>query len=430
MAIIIKKLYITTCLLFFCLLFSTSSIGHAIYAPNDIPLLDNRFRIDPKTEQITFIFNHKKGHQRVVLVQPDGSKLYQQRHPKTVAWVSSKTQDIVTIQNPMAGPWQAIAKLDGDNRIKLISEVQLSVNRLPLKLYAHEYITTHASLYYDKKLMDDAAYLDDAKLTISLIGDASKKVMTLYKDDGKHYDALPFNGKLTAHLYVDLLPGRYLLSIRTKNNIFIRNVNKDAVVFQQPISYEIKPVETGSDEAIITFTADGSEIDPTSVSIDGIIKDADNNVVKQVIMHSLDNVSEFGKFISTHKLTHNIYKFSGKAYATTLTGREIELQLPNRVFELIAPFKMPEINLSEAVATEAELTMDEEISHEELTSPSLLDNLWVIISIAVTLLLIIAGIAFFILKRKNKNQSGDGENEDELNLDELQPMPIDLKDGK
>lgn len=428
MAIIIKLL-----LGAFFLIFSINTIGHVIYAPNDIPLLDNRFRIDPETKQVTFIFNHSKGYQRVVLVKPDGSKLYQQRHPDKVAWVSSKTKNIVTIQNPMAGPWQAVAELDGDNRIKLISDVKLKINRLPLKLYAREYITTHASLYYDDKLMDNPAYLDAAKLSVSLLGGANKK-MELYKDNGKHYDELPFDGKLTARLYVDLLPGRYLLQIRTKNDIFMRNVNKDAVVFLSPIIYEVASLNIGSDQAKITVNIDAEEVDPKSVTIDGVIKDANNKVVKQVIMHSVDYDPETGKFESTHKLSHSLYTFSGKAYATTQKGRELELQLPDRIFELFPPFKKPETNLSKAVATEGAALIEQEkllaLEAEQEQPTSLFSNIWVIIAISVSALLLIAGIVFFILRRKKKKQSTDETSEDELNLDELQPMPIDIDEGK
>lgn len=424
MAIFIKTLFASI-----FMLFAMISMAHTIYAPNDIPLLDNRFRIDPKTEQATFIFNHSKGYQRVVLVQPDGSKLYQQRHPETVAWVSSEKQDIVTVQKPMVGPWQAIAELDGDNRIKIISDVELTVNRLPLKLYAQEYITTHASLYSDKKIMENPAYLDDAKLSISLIGGANKK-MALYQDDGKHYDELPFDGKLTARLYVDLLPGRYLLNIRTKNDIFIRNVNKDAVVFLPPIDYKINPLETGSDEAKIIFTVDASEIDPNSVSIDGVLKDGDDNIVEQVLMHSINNVSESGQFDSIYKLSHNLYYFSGKAYATTLNGRELELQLPDRAFELVPLFIMPEKELSEALSTQAERPIIEASIEEELESTSIFNKLWVIIAIVATLLILVTGAVFFILKRKKKQLNSSEINTDELNLDELQPMPIDLTESK
>lgn len=420
---VIKHLFISI-----ILLFPTLSMANMIYAPNDIPLLDNRFRIDPKTQEVTFIFNHSEGYQRVVLVRPDGSKLYKKRHPESVAWVSSKTQNIVTVQNPMAGPWQAIAKLDGDNRIKLLSKMQLRVNRLPLKLYAHEYITTHAALYYDNKIMDNPVYLDNAKLSISLQGIASKK-MALYLDDGKHYDELPFDGKLTARLYINLIPGRYLLHIRTKNDIFIRNVNKDAVVFSSPIRYRITKLEYGSDQVQMIFTVDTSEIDPTSVSIDGILKDANNNVVKQVQMHSIDNISEKGTFDSIYKLPHSIYTFSGKAYATTLSGREIELQLPNRVFELLPVFKKQPIikeQQSEALITQ----VTEPPVSEKIVPSSIFTNLWVIIAISIALLLLIVGVTIFILRRKNKKQTSDENIVGELNLDELQPMPIDIKDAK
>lgn len=427
MAVIIKHLFIAV-----FLLFPTFLIGHVIYAPNDIPLLDNRFRIDPETDQITFIFNHSKGHQRVVLVRPDGSKLYQQRHPNKVAWVSSKTQNIVTIQEPMAGPWQAVAELDGDNRIKIISDVQLKVNRLPLKLYAREYITTHVSLYYDGKIMVNPAYLDDAKLTISLLGGANKR-MALYQDNGKHYDQLPFDGKLTARLYVDLLPGRYLLHIRTKNDVFIRNVNKDAVVFLSPINYEVKPLKVDSDEAKITVSIDAAEIDPKSVTIDGVIEDTSGKVIKQVMMHNIDNTNEEGIFESLHKLPYSLYTFSGKAYATTLQGREIELQLPERIFELFPPAKKPVAALSQAVATEVDVLLENEqlaLAAEQEAEASLFSNIGIIIAISISILLLVAGIVFFILKRKKKKQQEGDISDDELNLDELQPMSIDIKEGE
>lgn len=407
-------------ILTFC---SIISVAHTVYAPNDIPLLDNRFRIDPETEKVTFILSHSQGRQTIVLVQPDGSKLYQQRHPENVSWVSGIKQDMITIENPMAGPWQAIAQLDGDNRIKIISDVELVVNRLPLKLYAQEYITTTASLYADNKIIENASYLDDTKLSISLIGLNTKK-MSLYLDDGKQYDELSFDGQLTARLYVDLPPGRYLLSIRTKNDIFMRSVNKDAVVFLKPINYKISATGEQSDQAIISFKSDATEIDPNSISINGVIKDANNNIVQQVLMHSIDNISESGEFESTYQLEYGIFHFSGIAYATTLDGREIELQLEDNAFELFAPFVMPE-----TTPTDTEMLLEENSISSETSPTSIFSNIWVIIAVAVTILLLIAGAIFFILKRKKKKAQKSEETE-ELNLDDLQPMPIDLTESK
>jgi len=428
-AIFIKHLLVSL-----CLVFPLFAIGHTIYAPNDIPLLDNRFRIDPEAEQVTFIFNHSENPQRVVLVRPDGSKLFEHKHPDNVAWTSSKTQNIVTIQQPMAGPWQAVAKLDGDNRIKIMSKIHLEVSRLPLKLYAQEYITTHATLYNDEKILTNPAYLADAKLSVSLVGDEGKKV-ALYHDDGRRYDELAFDGKLTTRLNVDLDPGRYLLSIRTKNDVFIRNVNKDAVVFPTPITYRTSDLEAGIDQAKFTFILDSEEIDPGSVVIEGVIKDPVNKVLEQIMLNNIDiedsnNAAPKTRLTySTQPLPFDIYSFSGKAYATTRDGREIELQLPRSFFQLIAPIVIPEVE--EVEALDASTMVDGEVvNNEELPPPSLFSNLWVIIAISVVLLLIIGAIVFLLLKRRKKKQQTDEPAIDELSLDELQPSQIDMKDDK
>ncbi len=50
---------------------------------NEIPLLDNRFRIDHKVDKITLLFFRKRGAPAVVLVRPDGSKYYATDSVKT-----------------------------------------------------------------------------------------------------------------------------------------------------------------------------------------------------------------------------------------------------------------------------------------------------------------------------------------------------------
>lgn len=411
-----KHLFITV-----CLLLSLPSMGHSIYAPNDIQLLDNRFRIDPETEQATFIFNHSKGAQHVVLVQPDGTKLYQQRHPHSVAWTSSNTQNIVTIQNPMPGPWQAIAALDSDNRIKILSTVNLNVSRLPLKLYEHEYITTHATLYEGDKRLTNPAYLKDAALTVTLIGNGDKQ-LALYQDDGKYYDKLAFDGELTTRLYVNLKPGRYLLSISTKNDVFIRNVNKDAVVFPTPIRYRIEAAEHGSKTAKFTLTIDGEAIDPESLSIKGVIKDQNNEIATRVIIHSMENDPIETRFSVEYNLAYDIYTFSGKAYATTRDGREIELNLPVKFFELDPPYKSPE---PDVILQGLEKTID---VNKLPASASI--KAWVLTIITLIFLALIAIITFLIVKRKKEKQKSDELSIDELNWEELQPTPIDIEDAK
>lgn len=393
---------------------SCLSFAHTIYAPNDIPLLDNRFRIDPHTEQVTFILNHSQGPVLVVLIRPDGSKLYQRRHPDTVAWVSTKSKDIITIDNPMAGPWQAVANLDGDNRIKLLTPIELKTTRLPLKLYAQEYFTTHASLYHEDQVMTEESYLDGAKLSISLVGDASKK-LTLYQDDGKAYDALPFDGDLTARVFVDLTPGRYLLNIHTKNDVFIRNKNYDAVVFPAPIRQKIMEAKPGDKIVSIEFEIDSKEIDPTSVTLNGTITNRKKDIVAQLLK---DNINASGDTITytSPELDFEHLKINTQVFATTRTGREIELQLAEASIKLLPA-------VVEVITTETNLETEKT---EEITPPpeetSLWSNIWVLIGIAFAVLIIIFICVFLFMRRRMKKQEAPME----LDLDGHSPASINI----
>ncbi|AGH82161.1 hypothetical protein PCNPT3_11125 [Psychromonas sp. CNPT3] len=391
---LIKKIFLVG------LMLCTSNIAfaHLIYAPNDIPLLDNRFRIDPYTDEITFILNHNKGKQRVVLVRPDGSKMYKKRHPESVAWVSSKTQDIITIQAPMPGPWQAIAILDGPTRIKLLSKVQLKINKLPLKLYSREYITTHTSLYYDNKIMTDANYIKNARLSVKLVGPTSK-VLALYKDKGRSYDALAFDGNLTARVFINLLPGRYLLSIQTKNDVFIRAVNKDIVVAQPPISYLVTPLQRYSNIAVFKFKINAKEIDPNSISIDGLIRDQYHNKIAKLVIHADGKVTNDVMLSVQKKLAYKNYIFSGKVFATTKAGREIELQLRDQPFELVAPKLVPKIipkivKTEETLIAKIEEEIEEEVENNSMT--------FIILGGVSVFVLCLGGLAFFFLRRRKQ----------------------------
>jgi uncharacterized protein (TIGR03503 family) len=391
-----------------------SVTAHTIYAPNDIPLLDNRFRIDPNTEQVTIILNHPANPQKVVLVKPDGSKWYAQRHSvDTVAWLSNNDQDIITIQNPMPGPWQAVATLNSENRIQLLNPTTLQIDKLPLKVYQKEYLTSYVSLINDGKVMTNESLLRSAKLSASLIDEGNQaKLIYLYKDDGEFYDSLPFDGKLTTHLFLDLEPGRYLLNIKTKNNIFVRSVNSDIVVFPQPITYAIKQQDTN---AQFTFVIDSTDIAPESITIDGLITSYDGTKGEQLIVHSTEHEMKENTIQISVPLGYHSFRFTGKVFATMKEGRELSFELPAEDFKLMSPVAeiIPEIataNLAQPKAPVVEPKMTEEPIAEENNN-----YLWIAIGAGIFIILLILIVVLFLLKRKKKNKFDASE----LTLDEL-----------
>jgi len=399
-------------------------MAHTIYQSNDIPLLDNRFRIDPNTKAVTIILNHPKKSQKIVIVKPDGSKWYADRHPDNVSWLNTRDQDIITVQDPPPGPWQAIAKLNGENRIQLLNPISLKVGRFPVRIYRDEYLTTTVALTDGEKIITDKDFLKNAKLTVSLIGKA-KKLMSLYKDDGQDYDELQFDGQLTTHMYINLIPGRYSFNVNTRNNIFARAYNQDVVVFPSPVIFNTEQIEHGGAFVKFTFIIDDTEIDPNSVTVDGLLKSYNKNNTKQTIIHLADHKPRKNIFTIKVPLEHDLYTYSAKVFATTKTGREISLQLPDRTFELIAPYVPDEdAELAKAAAAAAALKLENEKRKQQYVYIAL----WIIgLIILITL---IVGAALLLIKRKQNIIPSEEEEPslDGLNIDDLQPTTIDINE--
>jgi hypothetical protein len=63
---------------------------------NSIQLLQNRFRVDYNVKEITMVFFREYGSAPVVLVRPDGSKLFQGRvDEEKVQWYDADTFDMI-----------------------------------------------------------------------------------------------------------------------------------------------------------------------------------------------------------------------------------------------------------------------------------------------------------------------------------------------
>ncbi|MCK5818755.1 MAG: hypothetical protein KAH18_05775 [Psychromonas sp.] len=401
------------------LIFSTNLFAHTIYAPNDIPLLDNRFRLDPKTQGVTIILNHFKEPQIIVLIRPDGSKIFQERHPENVAWVRMNKLDMITITNPMVGPWQVIANLDKNNRIKLISTVKLNVQPLPKKIYSKELLTTTATLTENNTKLKDPHYIDGALLRIAIIGKFRKKVF-LYKDTGKIYDKLPFDGVLTAHVYADLSPGSHLLSISTQNNVFVRAFNKDIEVLPTPIKLKTIVPDNTSEFIKFNVSIDEKQIVPTSVTVYGTITDKLNSGVEQIIIHGTGSNQTVSK-----RLTYGDFLFKGKAVATTISGREIEIKLPDEPFTLIAPKITRVIKNKIGIALKNDSAQNKEDTgventEDEVSKPTLSISFWVAFSIAFVLACALILVVVLLIKEKMKNKSSQ-------NIDDISDGPLEKK---
>lgn len=380
------------------LLLSLGATATEVFAPSDIPLLDNRFRIDYGVKEITFIIKRKAGTPSVILVRPDGSKLYVGRvKPADVGWLALPEHDLITLRNPMPGPWQAIGEVDPDNRVRVLSDIRLDIAALPMQLYQGEVIKLKAWLLIDGQPPKDKYYLSDLGMTVKLqsFSDANQQQVVLdqvlghYRDDGKGLDEVPGDGIMTAEVTLQDIPGgKYRAMFSTGNQVFVRARYQDVLLYPYPFGYNLAPPseELG---AKLSLLIDRDELDPASV------------VIKGSVTSNVGGRYEFSETASGPKLDIDLsaikavgqHEVKATLYGTTRLGRELKIELPAKTFNIFPPLPPP----VEVVSAATPVSSAESVEGTPEEERGWL--LWALVGGGV-LLVLLGGAGFVVLQKR------------------------------
>ncbi|MFQ2164535.1 TIGR03503 family protein [Aeromonas hydrophila] len=382
------------------LLASLTASANEVFAPSDIPLLDNRFRIDYGVKEITFIVTRKPGTPSVILVRPDGSKLYVGKvTPPDVGWLALKDQDLITIRDPMPGPWQAIGEVDPDNRVRLLSNIRLETDQLPTQLYQGERVKLKSWLLIDDAPPKAGYYLTDLGMTVRLqrFNDAKQEgepivdeVLGHYRDDGKGLDEVPGDGIMTAEAVLDVAAGKYRAMYSTGNQVFSRARYQDVLIYPLPVSYTLAPPsqEFG---AKLSFLIDADELDPASVVIEG---KATNTVGASMAFNAVATEPRVEMDLSAIKEVGQ-YEVNATLFGTTRLGREIQVTLPVKSFNIF-PVLAAEPSAASA-ASETSAAVPNQVKFEEKQSSGWL--IWLLGGVGI-LLVLLGGVGFILLQKR------------------------------
>ncbi|MCR3908713.1 TIGR03503 family protein [Aeromonas hydrophila] len=382
------------------LLASLTASANEVFAPSDILLLDNRFRIDYGVKEITFIVTRKPGTPSVILVRPDGSKLYVGKvTPPDVGWLALKDQDLITIRDPMPGPWQAIGEVDPDNRVRLLSNIRLETDQLPTQLYQGERVKLKSWLLIDDAPPKAGYYLTDLGMTVRLqrFNDAKQEgepivdeVLGHYRDDGKGLDEVPGDGIMTAEAVLDVAAGKYRAMYSTGNQVFSRARYQDVLIYPLPVSYTLAPPsqEFG---AKLSFLIDADELDPASVVIEG---KATNTVGASMAFNAVATEPRVEVDLSVIKEVGQ-YEVNATLFGTTRLGREIQVTLPVKSFNIF-PVLAAEPSAASA-ASETSAAVPNQVKFEEKQSSGWL--IWLLGGVGI-LLVLLGGVGFILLQKR------------------------------
>ncbi|ENJ1690241.1 TPA: TIGR03503 family protein [Vibrio parahaemolyticus] len=379
-------------------------------------LLDNRFRVDPTIEQITFLVYREQSSQPVVLVRPDGKKYYAWGSYDNVRWYQEPSLDIISVDNPMPGPWQAVGKVTPKNNIRLISHLKLSTDVFPNRLYNGEVLKFTARLTSDDKPLVLRDFLDRVNLRVTftkfvenedeLIKEARPVPMIIgeFSDDGRGLDEQAGDGVFTVQLPIEVEPGKYRARITSGNGVFLRAQEQVILVYPNPVSRTF--IQSRSPEKPHQLVVSGEQgmIAPGSIAVnveqnapDGFITYSQGQVSQDGMKTTLnlDNDPELGK-----------YSWRGEIFATDFaTQRALVFPIQEQTFSVV-----DEVDLEAArIAKEAELAEQRRIEMEKriiAEREAERKRSMIIIAVGNVVMLLIAIVAWIVWRKlKAKRQA-------------------------
>ena len=379
---------------------------------NQIPLFENRFRVDEKVEEITLLLFRKRGTASVVLVQPDGSKLYFNRtEEQKIRWHDASSYDLIQIKNPMPGPWQVIGRLLPESRIMLLTEIRLNVDPLPANLMVGETVKVTARLTngdepitakeFNEVLAMEVIFVSTNNAEYDNFGRGVVQVAH-FRDDGKGYDERSRDGVFTGEFQLGFAAGEWIPKYIVRTPLYTREVEQAPVVLKpapivadisiSPAIAEDQPQELAVPHQVL-FNVTDDAVDAMSVLLQGRVRYPDG----QVGEFALNEPGSAAREVELLNLGHGSYIIEVSAFGKMRDGREFMLDLPEISFVVNRP--VTEAPVLEELPEHIKQQIAAEQAEPEPEFP------WgLVISVNLVILLAGGGAIWFVMTGRNWTQ--------------------------
>nr|WP_086941229.1 TIGR03503 family protein [Thaumasiovibrio occultus] len=369
--------------------------------------LDNRFRVDPSIERITFMIHREEGTGSAVLIRPDGSKFYAWKHPDEVNWYQDGSMDIVTVNSPMPGPWQAMGQITPDNGIELISDITMIADDFPDRLYQNEAFKFTARIFQDGQPMANADFLERVELNVEFVKandvDVQRQQVPIelgrFINDGREFDEIADDSTFTIGLNVDLDPGRYYARVSSDNGIFMRSVDKEVLVYPAPMRTSFIQGRHKGESHQLSIEPDDGAFVPGSLSVHIEQTLPDGSVMVEQSQSAPDEDRLDATMHNTQKPGQ--YRWQAWVYGTAKYGqRDVVFTLPEKSFAIQAELEFDRHLEEFRLANEAREREAEEARLAEEKAQKEKSAFFLIIALNISVVVIALVVIMVIKKRR------------------------------
>ncbi|MDG6098837.1 TIGR03503 family protein [Alteromonas sp. ZYF713] len=383
---------------------------------NGIKLLQNRFRIDHNVKEVTMVFFREYGSAPVVLVRPDGSKIFQsQVEGEDIFWFDSDTYDMISIKNPVPGPWQAVGQIVEGSRVMVLSDIALHAEPLPPILFSGEILKQTAYLTNGDKPIDYSQFRDVVELTIDLVSTnnpnydnfgADDQQIATFEDNGRGMDEAPLDGVFTGQFNLNVPAGEWQPVFRVTTPMFTREqVDPPLRLYPNPVKIDVELDGGGNDYHKLLIDVDRDLVDINTLLVDGKVRYPNADVRNFSLTELGGDVREY--LIIAYD--YGIFRVKMTAYGKTVNGRDFILDVPEFTF-LVAEPELPEPEVTESAADnnvdevipEPQVTIEEE---EGMDDDTLMMWLIIVNGSIVGVGLLGAVVVIFLKRRKGKGSA-------------------------
>ncbi|MCW8108731.1 TIGR03503 family protein [Alteromonas ponticola] len=386
---------------------------------NSIELLRNRFRVDHHVNEITLVFFREYGSTPVVLVKPDGSKIFQsQAEDQNVEWHDTATYDMIKLSNPVPGPWQAVGQVLPDSRVMILSEVKLHAEPLPELLFSGEILKLTARLTNGDEPIKYKEFRDAVDLTIELLSTnnpnydnfgADDQLIATFQDNGMGMDETPMDGVFTGQFNLMIPAGEWQPVFRVVTPMYSREQTHPLIVLHRnPVKLEMELDDGQRGYHNLLVDVERELVDINSLLVDGRVRYPNGDIQNFSLTETTSDTRRY-KIVA---FEDGLFRVKLTVYGTTVDGRDFILDVPEYNFEVEPEIVEPPIVgvdgeplLQPAAIDSNPLSMQQAVEH---SPPAQEENVLLTVLLVNGAILLFGGgaLVFVVMKRRQVNASG------------------------
>ncbi len=190
---------------------------------DELPLIDNKVKVDKSIKEITFLTFRKDKSSNTRIISPSGKIYSTKKENDGVTWHSENQYDLVTIKTPETGTWSIDTAIDPDNRVMVVTDLRLITSHLPDNLLAGDTIPFYAHLESEQEIIKRRDFLHFVRMSIKHSNETKNKPYSIkLKDDGKGIDEYKKDGIYSAEIKKTNILEKHTLELVVNGTTFKR----------------------------------------------------------------------------------------------------------------------------------------------------------------------------------------------------------------